>query len=51
MLHSIFQNLIGNAIKFTPSNGCVTVRAADQGSIIQISVINTGLGVSPEKLA
>jgi signal transduction histidine kinase len=51
MLHSIFQNLIGNAIKFTPSNGRVTVRAADQGSMIQVSVIDSGVGVPPEKLA
>jgi signal transduction histidine kinase len=51
MLHSIFQNLIGNSIKFTPSNGRVTVRAADQGSMIQVSVIDSGVGVPPEKLA
>ena len=51
MLHSIFQNLIGNAIKFTPSNGRVTVCAADQGSMIQVSVIDSGVGVPPEKLA
>jgi signal transduction histidine kinase len=51
MLHSIFQNLIGNAIKFTPSNGRVTVRAADLGSMIQVSVIDSGVGVPPEKLA
>ena len=51
MLHSIFQNLISNAIKFTPSNGRVTVCAADQGSMIQVSVIDSGVGVPPEKLA
>jgi signal transduction histidine kinase len=51
MLHSIFQNLIGNAIKFTPVDGCVTIQAVDQGTMIQVSVIDTGVGVSPEKLA
>jgi len=51
MLHSIFQNLIGNAIKFTPSNGRVTVCTADQGSMMQVSVIDSGVGVPPEKLA
>ena len=51
MLHSIFQNLIGNAIKFTPVDGCVTIQAVDQGTMIQVSVIDTGIGVSPEKLA
>ena len=51
MLHSILQNLTGNAIKFTPSSGQVTIRVADQDSMIQVSVIDTGVGVSPEKLA
>jgi len=51
MLHSILQNLTGNAIKFTPSSGEVTIRVADQDSMIQVSVIDTGVGVSPEKLA
>jgi len=51
MLHSIFQNLIGNAIKFTPVDGCVTIQAVDQDTMIQVSVIDTGIGVSPEKLA
>ena len=51
MLHSIVQNLVGNAIKFTPVDGCVTIQAVDQGTMIQVSVIDTGIGVSPEKLA
>lgn len=51
MLHSILQNLIGNAIKFTPAVGCVTVQIVDQGEMIQVSVIDTGIGISPEKIA
>jgi signal transduction histidine kinase len=51
MLHSIFQNLIGNAIKFTPAHGRVTVQTADLGDTIQVSVIDSGVGVPPEKLA
>ncbi len=51
MLHSIFQNLIGNAIKFTPVEGHVTIQAKEQDTMIQVSVIDTGVGVSPKKLA
>jgi signal transduction histidine kinase len=51
MLHSIVQNLVGNALKFTPVNGRVTIQAEEQDSMIQVSVIDTGVGVSPEKLA
>ncbi len=51
MLHSIFQNLIGNAIKFTPAKGTVTVEVFDQGELIQVSVIDTGVGVPSEMVA
>ena len=48
MLHSILQNLIGNAIKFTSAKGTVTVQAVDQAEMIQLSVIDTGVGVPSE---
>jgi signal transduction histidine kinase len=51
MLHSIVQNLVGNALKFTPVDGRVTIQSEEQDSMIQVSVIDTGVGVSPEKLA
>ncbi len=51
MLHSIFQNLISNAVKFTPAEGSVTVQVVDQGEMIQISVIDTGVGVPAEMVA
>ncbi len=51
MLHSIMQNLIGNAIKFTTEGGRVSVQAIDRGSKIQVSVTDTGVGVSSEKVA
>ena len=51
MLHSIVQNLVGNALKFTPVEGRVTIQAEEQDTIIQVSVIDTGVCVSPEKLA
>ncbi len=51
MLHSIFQNLIGNAIKFTPSKGRVTVEVVDQDAMIQVTVIDTGVGVPSDMMA
>lgn len=51
MLYAILQNLIGNAIKFTPENGQVTISSADQGAMIQISVTDNGVGVDSSKLA
>ncbi len=54
LLRKLFQHLIGNAIKFTPNNGWVTVSGHHIPSIInlqnggvEIIVSDTGVGVDP----
>ena len=44
----VLVNLVGNAIKFTPKSGTVTLSAHKQGSGLRIKVIDTGVGMSPE---
>jgi phosphoserine phosphatase RsbU/P len=47
----VLINLIDNAIKFTPAEGAVTVRAARMQSdpdFVGISVADTGQGITPE---
>lgn len=47
----IFNNLISNAIKYTPPEGEVRIYAQKQGKVVRVSVQDTGLGISPEDRA
>jgi PAS domain S-box-containing protein len=49
-LQQIMWNLLSNAIKFTPKGGEIRVGLAQIESHIQISVSDTGQGISPEFL-
>lgn len=44
-IHQVLVNLLGNAIKFTPQNGTITVRAAHTGGTVVFSVADTGPGI------
>lgn len=49
-LLQVFQNLIENALKFTPESGRVTVRAEELPQEVRFSVRDTGSGIAPEQL-
>ena len=45
----IVENLVDNAVKYTPERGRVTVRLAPgKGGSVEISVEDTGIGIAPE---
>ena len=48
MTKTIVRNLVGNAIKFTPVNGSITISYRKVDGEIQISVADTGIGMSKE---
>jgi two-component system phosphate regulon sensor histidine kinase PhoR len=49
-LHSIFFNLVNNAVRFTPSSGTVRIvwRADERGPVFE--VVDTGIGIAEEQI-
>ena len=50
-LQRVLFNLIQNAIRHTPADGSVTVRAEPAGDWVEIEVADTGSGIAPEDRA
>ena len=48
-IRQMLDNLVGNAIKYTPVEGSVYVNVSMQGDQIIIRVEDTGMGIPPEE--
>lgn len=49
-MERVVANLLGNAIKFTPSGGEVRLRARRAARAVEITVSDTGPGIPPDEL-
>ncbi|MEI6840781.1 MAG: PAS domain S-box protein [Methanomicrobiales archaeon] len=48
-LESLLDNLIGNAIRYSPDGGIVTISSNVTDEFIAISITDTGIGLTPEE--
>jgi len=51
MLTLALENLLGNAIKYTPDGGTITLRATQHEDRVLITVQDTGIGINPDEQA
>jgi signal transduction histidine kinase len=49
-IFQVITNLVGNALKFTPSGGHISIAITRPGDVVQVSVTDTGEGIPPEAL-
>ena len=49
-IERMVSNLLGNAIKYTPAGGRVTVRLSVEGDHVKLVVEDTGVGIAPDHL-
>ena len=47
-LSQVFQNLLDNAAKYTPPGGSITLRVAQVGDQVQVSVRDNGIGIATD---
>ena len=50
-MREIMDNLLDNAIKYTPEGGSIYINAVGDGDNVVINVTDTGIGISAEDLA
>ncbi|TXR54857.1 ATP-binding protein [Reinekea thalattae] len=50
MLHSTFDNVLRNAIRFTPENGSIDVTMQQAGNVLTVTIADQGPGVPEDKL-
>ena len=48
-LHQVIGNLISNAIRHSPDDGCVLVRAGSANGVARLEVADDGPGIPPEE--
>jgi signal transduction histidine kinase len=49
-LRQVMNNLLGNAIKYSPEGGTITIASRADGNVVHVSVRDEGLGIETDAL-
>ncbi|HUN48268.1 MAG TPA: ATP-binding protein, partial [Stellaceae bacterium] len=49
-VRQVLLNVLGNAVKFTPSGGAIRISAARRGGDLVIAVADNGIGIAPDDI-
>jgi signal transduction histidine kinase len=46
----VARKVVGNAVKYTPDGGCITVSARPLPAFVEVLVADSGIGIAPEQV-
>jgi signal transduction histidine kinase len=50
-IERVFINLLGNAVKFTPPKGKITIKASLSNEMVEVDISDTGIGIPQEAVS
>src|SRR6185437_383682 len=49
-IKEVLYNVLGNAVKFTPQGGKITVQTEEDGRFVRVTIADTGIGIPSDQL-